>query len=178
MSRRFRPLRTWRFWVGWLFVFAVGLRIFYLVRQDDQPRDLAEGEYVVSFVIDGDTLILDDSKRVRLIGVDTPETHERDKPPQPWGPQADAFAREFVDRAGGVVRLQFDDERLDKYGRYLAYVWVGEKMLNEELIRAGLGRCLPGYRYSETLKRRFRVAEGEAKSRRLGIWSESSSIGR
>jgi micrococcal nuclease len=175
MPRQFRPLRTWRFWVGWLILLTVGLRVAYLTWHDDRPRDLAEGEYVVSFVIDGDTLILDDGKRVRLIGVDTPETHERDKPAERWGPEADAFARNFVEQAGGKLRLQFDDERLDKYGRYLAYAWSGGTLLNEELIRAGLGRFTPGFRFSGTMKRRFATAEREAKSRGVGIWSASSA---
>ncbi len=126
----------------------------------------------MSFVIDGDTLTLVDAKRIRLIGVDTPETHKREQPPERWGPEAGAFTRAFVARGGGVVRLQFDDERLDKYGRYLAYVWVDGKLLNEELIRHGLGRFTPGFRFSETFKRRLRAAEREAKSRRAGIWSD------
>jgi micrococcal nuclease len=97
----------------------------------------------VSFVIDGDTLLLDDGSRVRLIGVDTPETHDRTRRPELWGAEADAFTRAIVERGGGRVRLQFDDERLDKYQRYLAYVWIDGKLLNEELIRAGLGRFTP-----------------------------------
>lgn len=172
MPRRFRPLRTWRFWVGWLILFVVLVRIVYLLRYNDRPRDLAEGEYVVSYVIDGDTLILDDGKRVRLIGVDAPETHVPNQPVEPWGTEASAFARDFVDRSGRRLRLQFDDERLDVYGRYLAYLWAGDKMLNEELIRAGLGRYTPRFRFSETMKRRFRVAEREAKGKHVGIWSE------
>lgn len=172
--RRFRPLRTWRFWVGWLLVLLACVRIGWLLKHEDRPRNLVDGEYVVSFVIDGDTLILDDGKRVRLIGVDTPETHERDKPAERWGPEADRFARDFVEQASGHLRLQFDDERLDKYGRYLAYVWSGDRMLNEELIRAGLGRHLSGYRYSATMKRRFATAEREARSHRVGIWSEGT----
>lgn len=171
-TRRFRPQRTWRFWVGLLIVLLVSVRVFWLLRQDERPVNLAEGVYEVSFVIDGDTLILSDGKRLRLIGVDTPETHDRNQPPERWGPEADAYARTFVEDAGRRVRLQFDDERLDRYGRYLGYVWVGDRLLNEELIRAGLGRHLPGYRYSATMKRRFSAAEREAKSKRVGIWSE------
>jgi micrococcal nuclease len=130
----------------------------------------------VSFVVDGDTLILDDGRKIRLIGVDTPETHERNQPPEVWGPEATRFARDLVAASQGRVRLQFDDERLDKYNRYLAYVWTGDKMLNEELIRNGLGEFTPGYRFSATMKRRFRAAEREAKAHALGMWSESQSV--
>ena len=173
MRRRFRARRTWRFWVGWFALLAIGIRIAYLTQVDDRPRELAEGTYRVSFVIDGDTLVLDDGKKIRLIGVDTPETDTRKRPAEPWGFEATKFARDFLERSDGQLRLQFDHERLDFYNRYLAYVFVGDKMLNEELIRAGLGQFTPGFRYSETMKRRFRLAEREAKTKRLGIWSQA-----
>jgi micrococcal nuclease len=101
--------------------------------------------------------------------VDTPETVKPNHPVEPWGPQASEFTRQFV--AGGPVRLEFDRERLDRYGRFLAYVWVGGRMLNEELLRAGLARMEPQYRYARTVKERFRRAEEEAKAAGRGIWS-------
>ena len=76
------------------------------------------------------------------------------------------------------MRLQFDKERADKYGRFLAYVWYvdeesGEELLlNEQLLRAGLGRALLNHPYSETMKRRFRAAQQEARQARRGIWSD------
>ena len=172
MVRRFQPRRTWRFWVGWLISIAVAIRIAYLSRQTEAPTSLAEGEYQVSFVIDGDTVKLADGKKIRLIGVDTPETHLQNQPPEKWGVEATEFTQRFVNRTNGRVRLHFDDERLDAYNRYLAYVWSDDKMLNEELIKEGFGRFLPRFRYSETMKRRFRTAEREAKSRQIGIWSD------
>ncbi len=137
---------------------------------DAEP--LPSGRYQLEYVFDGDTLLLATGQRVRLIGVDTPETVKRDHPVEPFGPEATQFTREFV--AGGEVRLEFDRERLDRYGRWLAYVWVGERMLNEELVRAGLARFEPEYHYSETMKRRFRIAQQEAQSARRGIWSTAA----
>ena len=107
----------------------------------------------------------------RTIRVDAPETVQPKHPIEPFGPQASQFARQFVDQGGGAVRLQFDRERVDKYGRFLAYVWVGERMLNEELVRAGLATAETGYRYAASMKTRFRRAEDEAKAARRGIWS-------
>lgn len=133
------------------------------------PAPLAEGFHTVVRVVDGDTLLLADDSRVRLIGADTPETVKPDHPVEKWGPEATAFTRFFV--AGGRVRLQFDRERVDRYGRYLAYVWVGEKMLNEELIRSGLARASLGFNYSSAMKRRFKAAQEEAKMAGRGIWS-------
>ena len=134
------------------------------------PENLPAGEYPLRRVVDGDTLLLRDGRRVRLMGVDTPETVKEDTPVQPWGPEATQFTREFT--AGGNLRLQFDRERLDQYGRYLAYVWVGDRMLNEELLRAGLARWEPGYHYSPAMKTRFRKAQREAQEAHRGIWSE------
>ena len=176
MARRFRPLRTWRFWAGWLILLAISLRVLYLARTSDPPQAIEEGTYKVAFVVDGDTLILEDARKIRLIGVDTPETRDRNHPTEAWGPEATKFARDLVASSQGKVRLQFDDERLDKYNRYLAYVWTGDKKLNAELSRSWLGEFTPGYRFSETIKRRFRVAEKKAKSHGAGMWSKMQSI--
>lgn len=133
-------------------------------------ESLAEGIYQVERVVDGDTLLLSNGCRVRLIGADTPETVKPEHPVEPWGPEATQFTREFVDR--GEVRLQLDRQRTDKYDRVLAYVWVGKRMLNEELIRAGLARAEAQYHYSAAMKDRFLAAEMEARAARRGIWSK------
>ncbi len=77
---------------------------------------------------------------------------------------------------GGAVRLGFDKERTDQHGRSLAYVWYidsdsgEERLLNEELIRAGLTPAKLRYFYSDRMKRRFRAAEEEAREAERGIW--------
>lgn len=131
--------------------------------------DLAAGHYQVERVVDGDTLLLANRSRIRLLGVDTPETVKPDSPVEPFGPEASAFTREFIGRR--QVRLEFDRERLDDHGRYLAYVWVGDEMLNEALLRAGLGRALLRHPYSERWKRAFRRAQAEAQAERRGLWA-------
>ena len=101
-------------------------------RFDTQP--VPAGSYQVERVVDGDTLIvlIDDPdsseprrERLRLLGIDTPETVKQDTPVEPWGPEASQFTRQFV--ADGKVRLEFDKRRVDQYGRLLAYVYVGEQ---------------------------------------------------
>jgi micrococcal nuclease len=139
------------------------------------PELLTPGRYVVERVVDGDTFVLANGARVRLIGVDTPETVKANHPIEPWGPEASARTKRLVE--GREVRLEFDKERQDQYERYLAYAWYGdpqsgeEKLLNEELIRAGLGRAALQYRYSESMKRRFRRAEEDAQDAGVGLWS-------
>ena len=137
-------------------------------QESSSPVDAAT--HRVARVVDGDTLVLAETKeKVRLIGTNTPETVKPNCPVEPWGPEASAFTREFL--AGGEVRLEFDGDRRDKYGRLLAYVWCGDRMLNEELIREGLARAELKYHYSAAMKERFRRAEAEAKAERRGIWS-------
>ncbi len=130
-------------------------------------ENLAEGRYVVERVIDGDTLQLVGGARLRLMGVNTPETLER------WGPEATEFTRRWVAESDFVVRLQFDRERLDRFDRYLAYVWRGDSLLNEELLRAGLARYEGQFSYSVTMKRRFQRAQQQAQAEHLGLWQSN-----
>jgi len=131
---------------------------------------LEPGLYRVARVVDGDTFVLADvNEKIRLLGADTPETVHPRRPIEPWGPEATEFTEEFL--AGGEVRLEFDVEPRDKHGRILAHVWVGDRMLSEELIRAGLARAMLRYPFSAAVKSRLRRAEAEAKNARRGIWS-------
>lgn len=142
---------------------------------DRQEAVLPAGTYRVGHVVDGDTLKLAEGHRVRLLGVDTPESVKPETPVQPWGPEASDFTKRFL--AAGKVRLEFDREKHDDYGRLLAYAYATnpatgrEEMLNEELLRAGLGHALLRHPYSEAMKRRFREAQQEARDARRGIWS-------
>jgi micrococcal nuclease len=125
---------------------------------------------LIERVVDGDTLVLAGGDRVRLIGVDTPETHHPTKPVQPFGPEAYEFTRGKVE--GKRVQLKFDPrETKDRYGRTLAYVYIEEEFLNELLIRQGLARALTDYPFSSEMKQVFRAAEAQAKAAKRGVWS-------
>lgn len=130
---------------------------------------LSEGLHRVVRVVDGDTIILDDDHRVRLIGVNAPESVKPESPVEPFGPEASEFTKRFL--SGKQARVTLDQERLDRFGRYLAYVWVDDRLLNEELLRAGLARWEPNFHYSESMKRRFRKAQQTAQHEKVGIWS-------
>jgi hypothetical protein len=89
-------------------------------------------------VIDGDTIEVDlqgAREEVRYIGVDTPETKHPKKPVQPFGPEAGEANRKLV--GDKPVRLELDVQPRDHYRRLLAYVYVGETMVNAELVRLG-----------------------------------------
>jgi len=133
------------------------------------PVDLPEGVYRVERAVDGDTLLLTNGARVRLQGIDTPETKHPRKPPEPFGHEAAAYTARLVD--GREVRLRFGTHRLDRYRRWLAYVYVDDVFLNERLVRLGLARACPQYPYRADMKRRFLAAERQARQDRRGIWS-------
>ena len=185
--RRFRrrPRRTW---LVAALVAGLALVRWGYDRWQDVPRPahdppLAEGHHEVTRVVDGDTLDVRlpsasprgrvRELRVRLLGIDCPETVQPDHAVEPWGPEAAEFTKTFV--AGQAVQLRFDKRRLDKYDRYLAYVFVDDRMLNEELVRAGLAvvSTFPGD--SDSMARRLRAAETQAKEQARGVWSGRAS---
>lgn len=171
MPARFSRRTSHRLW--WLLGLALLVAVRWAFEQvaPDPTGALDEGLHPVKRVVDGDTLLLRSGERVRLQGIDTPETVRPNYPVEPWGPEASQFTEQFVEDADGEVRLTFGPERLDDYGRTLAFVWHGEQLLNEELVRAGLARARLGYRYSGTMKRRLAAAQDEARAARRGIWS-------
>ena len=121
-------------------------------------------------VIDGDTIVLTDGRRVRYIGIDTPELSD---PRLALEAEAATEAnRRLV--AGHDLRLELDSQEEDRYGRMLAYVWVGDVFVNEELLRQGLARLLtipPNLRYVE----RFRDVARTGEANREDVWSRSET---
>jgi micrococcal nuclease len=111
--------------------------------RDREPRP--EGGVVVPVVdiVDGDTIevVLDGVEEdVRYIGVDTPESVAPGQPVECFGKRASDFNAGLV--AGERVRLVFDAERRDVYGRLLAYVYIGERFVNAALVHGGYARTL------------------------------------
>ena len=172
-NRRYR--RSYRALWFWLICALLLLwRVYATSPQNIGPEALPEGIHHVRRVVDGDTLLLESGARVRLQGVDTPETVREDVPVERWGPEASQFTKDFVARGGGRVRLTFSPERRDQHDRFLAFVWNGDLLLNEELLRAGLAEARLGYRYSPAMKRRFAAAQDDAKRAARGIWSTAA----
>lgn len=134
------------------------------------PADGEKEAAVVLRVIDGDTLLIDRNRRVRLLGVDTPETKHPDLPPEPYGAEATQFTARLVE--GKRVQLVFDKERFDDYHRILAFVYLDDgTFLNEELVRAGLATAEPQYPFRGDIKKQLIAAEDLAKSMGIGIWT-------
>lgn len=146
----------------------------------------AEREFaLVLEVVDGDTIRVDyngSKKSVRLIGIDAPECRINNKAKSDsqnlgrdvvsivqQGGRARAFVRSLI-ASGSVVYLEFDVQRLDKYNRLLAYVYLSDgRMLNEEIVRegfAGLMTIPPCVRYVDL----FRRALADARNEGRGLW--------
>ncbi len=130
------PRRYWHEHRGaafWLVLLLFAIWRAYSAAAPASPERLDEGMHEVRRVVDGDTLLLTSGARVRLQGVNTPETVKPDSAVEAWGPEASQFTKDFIDKAGHRVRLTFSLERKDRYDRFLAFVWDGDVMLNEEL---------------------------------------------
>ena len=126
--------------------------------------------FAVKRVNDGDTLQLVDGRLVRYIGVNTPEIDHEANTAEPFGFEARARNRELIGTQR--IRLEFDIDRFDDYGRLLAYVFLPDgSMVNEKLIQSGLAYCLyklPNVKYEDRLLR----AQREAMQARAGMWRE------
>jgi len=98
--------------------------------------------------VDGDTIIVEGGdgriEDVRLLGIDTPETVDPRRPVGCYGPEASTFTKHLV--TGRRVTLRYDRELHDRYGRFLAYVWLAGRrplFVNAELVRRGYARSYP-----------------------------------
>lgn len=129
--------------------------------------------YQVTRIIDGDTVeIRYDGKltSVVLIGVDTPETVHPQKPVEAFGKEATAFTRNLL--LGESVYLRFDGNRMDKYGRLLAYLYRAPDGLfvNLEVVRQGYGRVYTASPFKH--KTLFQHYSGQAQQAGRGLWSD------
>lgn len=124
--------------------------------------------YPVARVYDGDTIILEDKKRVRLLGVNTPEIESRHRAEEPGGVAAKKWLQAQLQE--NKVYLEYDQVRRDKYKRLLAHVFLPDgKHLNLALLENGLAVISiipPNGRYSDKLVQ----AQQHAEKLKLGIW--------
>lgn len=138
---------------------------------------------VIVRAVDGDTAVVKvdgQEKRVRFLGVDTPETVHPNKPVQFYGKEASNFTKESLN--GRRVWLEYDSNPQDRYGRHLAYIWLKnpatinestmrESMFNAKLLLGGYAKVMiikPNKRYETE----FKKFQEEAKRARLGVWSQ------
>lgn len=124
--------------------------------------------FFVTKVIDGDTIEIEGGKRVRYIGIDTPETKDPRKGVECFGHEAAEKNRELV--SGKNVRLEKDILETDKFGRLLRYVFVDDLFINDYLVRQGYALVTtfpPDVKYQKL----FIEAQKEARENKRGLWS-------
>ena len=161
-------MKGYRLAVGRVFVLATLLAL--LPAPVTSQGDSATVQVVR--VIDGDTIqvccVFGDRVKVRYIGVDTPETHHPMRGVEPYGKKAAEANRKLVD--GKTVRLEFDVQQLDRYGRTLAYVYLEDgTFVNAWLVENGYAMVMtvpPNVKHQEL----FMQIQREAREAKRGLW--------
>lgn len=131
---------------------------------------------IVSYVIDGDTIdvgINNQRQRVRLLGVNTPETVDKNKPVECFGKEASAFLKRYL--TGKSIVLESDPSQDDKdiYGRLLRYVFLSDGTnVDLLLIRSGYGREYTFKNQHFIFEKEFIEAENHARSEKKGLWGK------
>ena len=160
LSQRFKLVLI--FAILWIYAIALS-----------NPQGKTAGDYkaksgpgsdtvTVKRILDGDTFILFNDKRIRLLGVDTPEKGE---------PFSDT-ARQLADSLlkGNEVRIETEKTKEDKYGRILGYVYYNSIFFNELLLERGLARVYL-FKGTKRYNRALITAQNRARNNKLGIWS-------
>lgn len=144
-----------------------------IIAEENLDKFTAPIVYVVTKVIDGDTIEINNSLKLRFIGVDTPETVDPTKSVQCFGAEASNIAKEKL--LNQTVTLESDETQgdKDKYDRLLRYVILGDGTnFNKWLIENGYGH---EYTYNKAYKyqKEFKTAEKEAMDSSLGLWADN-----
>jgi len=149
---------------------------FLLIACSSLPSDYSQ--IFVSEVIDGDTIKLSNGRLLRYIGLDTPEVRTKRGSqfvydPQPFSLEAKEYNRKLVE--GRAVRIEFDLEKQDKYGRLLGYCFIGDTFVNEKLIQEGLAVL---YTYPPNVKYvdKFVNSQSKARLEKRGLWGSYTVI--
>jgi micrococcal nuclease len=179
MSRRnpFLSRKMVRIYVGIIVLAVGGLQTSGILQ--DKTQDMAQkaatsqpGLYDVVRFSDGDTLTVNmngKNESVRMIGIDTPETHRPNSPVQCYGPAASAFTKNLV--GANKVRLESDSQNTnrDRYDRLLRYVYLPDgRLVQEEVIKGGYGFAYTQFPFSK--KSEFVALEASAQQQNKGLW--------
>jgi len=123
----------------------------------------------VWYVIDGDTLHVIGGERIRLAGIDAPGLNEA------GGGEALRRLQILVENKEVELELDYEAELdlRDRYGRLLAYIWKGDVLVNEELLKNGVVKLLPEeYLRKTKYKERLVQAQEYAQKNKLGLWEK------
>lgn len=130
-----------------------------------QVRRVLSGQTIEVLGLGSQTTI---AQTVRLIGLDTPDLAQ-----EPWGPEAKAYLEDLI--AQQPVLVELDVQAQDSYQRWLGYLWQGDRLLNEALLKAGYGLAVTR---APNLKYRDRLQNAQAYARVMGqgIWNPENPM--
>lgn len=157
-------------------ILSISIGCLYLYNGQAKKIAVPAGFYRVTYVYDGDTIEVDMDgarEKIRMIGVDTPETHHPKKEVECFGQLASEFTKNALD--GEVVRLEADEtnQNRDRYQRLLRYVYTSDGTLwNEKLLSEGYGHALTAFPF--TKMDQFMKSELQAREQNKGLWSACS----
>ena len=133
-----------------------------------QEASYADTWHAVKWVVDGDTVVLSNGRKLRYIGINAPELEHNDRKAEPYARESKQFNAVLVNRKN--IRLEFDKERTDQYKRLLAYVFLKNgTFVNAEILSNGYAYLLyhrPNTKHNSTLLNSQRAAMSAQK----GIW--------
>jgi micrococcal nuclease len=167
MMEKAPPLRKWL----WLMTALAGVAAVFLLTIRGGAGPFPSSGLVVA-VFDGDTVLLADGNKVRYLGIDAPEVAHGKDPADCFGDEARKANGDLVFHR--QVKLEYDKERVDSYGRLLAYVFTPDgKCVNAEMMRGGYACVL---RFSDPFSRldEFLGLQHEAIRSRRGMWDGCS----
>jgi micrococcal nuclease len=128
---------------------------------------------VVQRVVDGDTIVISGGERVRMIGINTPESVEEAGEVEYFGKEASKYTEEKLE--GKTIYMEKDVSDRDDYGRLLRYIYLEDGTLyNEKIVKEGYayaGTYPPDVKYNEILQ----AAEKYARNNNLGLWYSESN---
>ena len=166
-----------RFIIGALAALIIALGTASLAQAYPTKPQGIQGPFTVVKVVDGDTIHVNANGqrlKIRMIGLDTPETVDPRKPVQCFGREASAQAKTIL--GGQLVYLEIDpsQDTIDRHGRTLAYVWTSSgRLFNLDMIADGYA-----YEYTYDLPYRyqadFKAAEADASANDRGLWSPNT----
>lgn len=138
----------------------------------DKASQNQPGLYSIDHFVDGDTIAVNmngKTESVRMIGIDTPETHKPNSPVQCYGPAASAYTKNLI--GSNKVRLEADSQNTnrDRYNRLLRYVYLPDgRLVANELLTHGYAFAYTQFPFSKTDA--FVAAEASAKAANAGLW--------
>lgn len=142
---------------------SVGIVLLFLFSTSLGAGFLREGPYRATRVIDGDTIDIDTGERIRLSGINAPETGEC------YADEATRALETLV--LGKEIYLEHDIEAKDKYGRTLGYLYVNDTFVNGYLVQNGFVKVFDKYRNETRLYDYLKEIEEEPQNKSIGVWS-------